>query len=162
MWTDLQDHNEKVGFMRKYAREVINNRLILITWIMLFSMHAHAEYSSPEHVEGSITISVEQAKALYDKGTVFIDVRNPRLYAGSHIVGAHHLDLKNGFTEDAVAALVKRDEPVIIYCSGVKCSRSYRASAEAVSWGFKKVHYFRGGIVDWEDAGYPVTAGAQE
>ena len=148
--------------MRKYAREVINNRVILFAWIMLFSMHTQAEYSSPEHVEGSITISVEQAKALYDRGVVFIDVRNPRLYAGGHIVGAHHLDLKNGFTEDAVAALVKRDEPVIIYCSGVECSRSYRASAKAVSWGFEQVHYFRGGIVDWKKAGYPVTTDAQE
>lgn len=148
--------------MRIYAREMISSRIISITWLMLFSMHAHAEYSSPEHVEGSITITVEQAKALYDTGAVFIDVRNPRLYAGGHIAGAHHLDLKNGFTEDAVAALVKRDEPVIIYCSGVKCSRSYRASAQAVSWGFTKVHYFRGGIVDWENAGYPVTAGAQQ
>jgi 3-mercaptopyruvate sulfurtransferase SseA len=26
----------------------------------------------------------------------------------------------------------------------------------AVSWGFEKVHYFRGGIVDWKNAGYPV------
>jgi rhodanese-related sulfurtransferase len=158
----LQDQNEKAGIMRKYAREVINNRFILFAWIMLFSMHTQAEYSSPEHVEGSITISVEQAKALYDRGVVFIDVRNPRLYAGGHIVGAHHLDLKNGFTEAAVAALVKRDQPVIIYCSGVECSRSYRASAKAVSWGFEQVHYFRGGIVDWKNAGYPVTTDAQE
>jgi rhodanese-related sulfurtransferase len=142
--------------MHKRVRKTIAGGMVWFVLILLFSLHAHAEYSSPGHVEGSVTVSVEEAKALYDKGVVFIDVRNPRLYAGGHIVGAHHLDLKNGFTEDAVADLVSRDQPVVIYCSGVKCSRSYRASARAVSWGFTKVHYFRGGIVDWKDAGYPV------
>jgi rhodanese-related sulfurtransferase len=148
--------------MHKRVRKTIAGGMVWFVLILLFSLHAHAEYSSPGHVEGSVTVSVEEAKALYDKGVVFIDVRNPRLYAGGHIVGAHHLDLKNGFTEDAVADLVSRDQPVVIYCSGVKCSRSYRASARAVSWGFTKVHYFRGGIVDWKDAGYPVQTGNDE
>lgn len=148
--------------MRKYSHQTITSGAVLFVLIMFFSLRAHAEYRSPEHVEGSITTSVEQAKALYDKGVVFIDVRNPRLYAKGHIAGAHHLDLKNGFTEDAVAALVKREQPVVIYCSGVECSRSYRASARAVAWGFTKIHYFRGGIVAWRDAGYPVEAGGTE
>lgn len=144
--------------MRKYTRQIIglgNSTLALM--LLIFTGQVEAEYNSPEHVEGSITTSVQQAKALFDKGVVFIDVRNPRLYAKGHIVGAHHLDLKNGFSEDALAALVDREQPLVIYCSGVKCSRSYRASAKAVSWGFNKVHYFRGGIVDWKNAGYPVA-----
>lgn len=148
--------------MRKYTQETITSGAVLFVWLIFFSIRAHTEYGSPEVVEGSITTSVEEAKILYDKEVVFIDVHNPRLYAKGHIVGAHPLDLKNGFTEDAVAALVKRDEPVVIYCSGMKCSRSYRASARAVSRGFTKVHYFRGGIVDWKDAGYPVKAVSQE
>jgi len=144
--------------MRKYTRQIIglgNSTLALM--LLIFSSQVGAEYSSPAHVEGSITTSVQQAKALFDKGVVFIDVRNPRLYAKGHIVGAHHLDLKNGFSEDALAVLVDREQPLVIYCSGVRCSRSYRASAKAVSWGFNKVHYFRGGIVDWKNAGYPVA-----
>lgn len=143
--------------MNKYIRQIIG--LITGAFAILLLMipgQIHAEYSSPEKVEGSITISAIQAKILYDEGVVFIDVRNPRLFTKGHIVGAHHLDLKNGFSEVALTALVERDEPLVIYCSGEKCSRSYRASAKAVSWGFEKVHYFRGGIVDWKNAGYPV------
>ena len=116
-------------------------------------------YRSPETVEGAITTSVEQAKSLFDKGVKFIDVRNPRLYTKKHIPGAHHLDFKEVFTEQALASVADRDEPVVIYCSGVRCSRSSRASAMAASWGFSQVHYFRGGIVDWKNAGYPVEAG---
>jgi rhodanese-related sulfurtransferase len=137
-------------------------RTLLLAVAMVFSVAVKAEYSSPEHVEGAITTSLAEARALYDKGVVFIDVRNPRLFAKGHVVGAHHLDLKNGFSEEAVAKLVERDEPLVIYCSGVKCSRSYRAAARAVSWGFSQVHYFRGGIVDWRNAGYPVEAASQQ
>ena len=135
---------------------LINIALVLI--LTLFSPRTNAEYRSPESVDGAVTISAEQAKVLYDQGVVFIDVRNPRLHARKHIPGAHHLDLKNTFSEQALAARVDRLQPVVIYCSGVKCRRSYRASGMAVSWGFEKVHYFRGGIVEWKNAGYPVEA----
>ncbi len=120
------------------------------------------EYRSPEQVDGTIKTSVQEAKELFDKGTVFIDVRNPRLYARAHIPGAFHLDLKSNFDESKLDAVAGKDQPIVIYCSGVKCSRSYRAAAKAVSWGFTKVHYFRGGIVDWKKAGYPVVVGKQE
>ena len=54
---------------------------------------------------------------------------------------------------------MKKEQPFIIYCSGVMCSRSYRASEKAVEWGYTKVFYFRGGIVEWKKAGYPVEKG---
>jgi rhodanese-related sulfurtransferase len=92
---------------------------------------------------------------MFDQGAKFIDVRNPRLYARKHIPGAYHLDLKYVFSEETLGAAAAKDEPIIIYCSGVKCSRSYRAAEKALSWGYQKVYYFRGGIVDWKNAGYP-------
>ena len=120
------------------------------------SYAANSDYRSPEQVEGTITTSLQEAKVLFDKGVVFIDVRNLRLYAKNHIPAAFHLDLKTAFNEAAVAAIAKKDQTIVIYCSGVKCSRSYHASEKAALWGFKKVYYFRGGIVEWKKAGYPL------
>ncbi|MBE9560731.1 MAG: rhodanese-like domain-containing protein [Proteobacteria bacterium] len=116
-------------------------------------------YRSPEDVDGAITTSLLEAKKLYDQGTVFIDVRNPRFYAKGHIPGAFHFDLKYNFDESKLDGVAKKDQPIVIYCSGAKCSRSSRASAKALSWGFSKVHYFRVGIVDWKKAGYAVDVG---
>ncbi len=138
---------------------------ILLFVLVLTARASHAgnpNYRSPEHVAGTTTTTLEKAKTLFDKGAKFIDVRNPRLYARRHIPGAYHLDLKHAYNEESLAAVANKDEPIVIYCSGVKCARSYRASEKAVSWGYKKVHYFRGGIVDWRDAGYPVESGEQE
>lgn len=148
---------------------MLRRKLLLFTFLFyilaITAPHANAgnpDYRSPEEVPGTTTITAEEVKKLYDEGVVIIDVRNPRLYARRHIPGSHHLDLKTAYNEDSLAALVNKDDPVVIYCSGVKCSRSYRASGQAVSWGYTKVKYFRGGITDWRNAGYPVESSAVE
>ena len=117
---------------------------------------ADTGYRSPEHAEGATTINVDEAKWMFDEGVTFIDVRNPRFFARRHVPGAHHLDLKDGYSERALNAIAGLDDPVVIYSSGEQCSRSYRASEMAVNWGYTKVYYFRGGIIDWRDAGLPM------
>lgn len=145
-------------------KTLIKSSVVLLLGIFAIGIvyAEESEYRSPESVDGAISTSVEQARALYDQGAVFVDVRNPRLYAKKHIPGAFHLDLKYNFDEEKLAAIATKDQPIVIYCSGVKCSRSYRASEKAVSWGYTKVHYFRGGIVDWKKAGYPVEVSEQK
>jgi rhodanese-related sulfurtransferase len=145
-------------------KTLIKSSVVLLLGIFAIGIvyAEESEYRSPESVDGAISTSLEQARALYDQGAVFVDVRNPRLYAKKHIPGAFHLDLKYNFDEEKLGAIAKKDQPIVIYCSGVKCSRSYRASEKAVSWGYTKVHYFRGGIVDWKKAGYPVEVSEQK
>ena len=134
----------------------------LLTALFIVTPLSHAAnpgYVAPEQVPGARTVTVEEVKSLFDAGVVIVDVRSPRLHARRHIPGAIHLDLKAVYDEESLAAVAKKDEPLVIYCSGVKCSRSSRASGDAVSWGYKEVLYFRGGIVDWRDAGYPMESG---
>ena len=134
----------------------IRNTLIPTLLFCLLLSVAHAESSawrSPLAVPGATTVSVAEAKRLHDLGVSFVDVRNPRLYQRKHIPGAHHLDLKNGFSRDALEALIAPDEPLLLYCSGVKCSRSSRAAKLAVSWGYQRVYYFREGVIGWKKAG---------
>jgi rhodanese-related sulfurtransferase len=119
------------------------------------------DYRSPEHAEGATTISVDEAKWMFDEGAAFIDVRNPRFFARRHVPGSHHLDLKDNFTEESLAAVAGKDQPIVIYSSGVKCSRGHRAAELAATWGYKKVYYFRGGIVDWRDVQYPLKSSTQ-
>ncbi len=135
--------------------------VIGLLWLALIAFDATAEDSgwrAPAEVPGATTVTVERAKELFDAGVAFIDVRNPRLYARRHVPGAHHLDMKDVFGPDTLSAVVAKDEPLVIYCSGLKCSRSSRASEMAADWGFQKVYYFRGGIVDWRDAGMPLES----
>lgn len=146
------------------SKKILLNCFIVFVSVMIASV-SHADkkvYHSPEQVEGTTKVTVQQAKELFDKGVVFIDVRNPRYYEKGHIPGAFHFDFKHNFDEAKLDGVVKKDQPVVIYCSGIKCSRSYRASEKAVSWGFSKVYYFRAGISEWKKAGHLVEVGATD
>ncbi len=111
---------------------------------------------SPETVAGATTVDGAKAKALFDKGAVFVDMRSDKDWGAGRIPGAVFLELKTNFTEASLGAKVKKDQDVVMYCNGVSCLRSSEASAKAVGWGYKKVHYYRLGFPDWKAAGYPV------
>ncbi len=110
---------------------------------------------SPLTVEGATTISADMAKALHDRGVPFVDVRTDDLFEAAHIPGATHLELFNAFDESNLLKAAAKDNEVVIYCAGPGCKRSSKACTKAVSWGFKKVYYFRGGFPAWRAAGLP-------
>lgn len=116
---------------------------------------AHAEVS-PMTVPGAATVNVDEAASLFDSGTAFVDVRSDSDFEAGRIPGAVHLELKSGFSEETLLAVVAKDETVVLYCNGESCLRSSEASAKAVDWGFTQVHYFRDGFPAWDAAGHPV------
>jgi len=127
---------------------------LLFVLVVSVSYAEKSQYQSPEYIEGAITISVLDAKKLFDLGVIFIDVRNSRFYTKAHIPNAIHMDFKYGFNESILNAVAEKNQKIVIYCSGVVCSRSYRASEKALNWGFTNVHYFRGGFAEWKMQGY--------
>lgn len=117
---------------------------------------AIAAEMSPTSVAGSTLVSSEEAKALFDSGAAFIDVRKDSDYEAGRVPGAIHLNLKTLYSPDTLADEVDKDEDIVIYCNGHKCLRSGIAVEKAVTWGYSKVHYFRDGLPGWKAAGYAV------
>jgi rhodanese-related sulfurtransferase len=126
--------------------------------LLTFSAAAYAgDKVSPTSIDGATTVSAAEAKALFDKGVLFLDVRSDKDWNAGRIPDAIHIELKKKLNEDSMAGAVKsKDQDVVIYCNGPKCMRSSKASAMAVGWGYSKVHYFRDGFPAWKSAGYPV------
>ena len=111
--------------------------------------------ASPTQVEGATTVDLATAKALFDRGVPFVDVRGDRHYGAGHISGAVHLRLAtSAFSESALAEVASKDQEVVIYCQGPRCTASSEACEMAISWGWKKVYYFRDGYPGWKAAGY--------
>lgn len=110
----------------------------------------------PKTIPGATTIDVAEAQKLFDLEVPFIDVRKNKDWEAGRIPGAYHLDVKKDFTEESLGKVVKKDQPVVMYCNGPKCLRSSKATAMAVGWGYKKVNYFRDGFPAWKAAGNPV------
>jgi len=132
-------------------------RVINILFLVFTVSFANAaDKLSPTTVTGARTVTAAEAKALFDKGVLFIDVRADTEWEAGRIPGAVHIELKKVFSKETLSKETKANEPVVIYCNGPKCLRSSEASQKAVKWGFTKVNYFRDGFPAWESAGYPI------
>jgi TolB-like protein/rhodanese-related sulfurtransferase len=118
---------------------------------------ADSSAESLREVAGATTVDAIAARALFDRGATFVDVRTRNRWDTGHPPGAILLDLKKDFNETNLSAVVGKDQEVVIYCQGPKCLRASRACAEAVSWGFTNVYYFRDGFPGWKAAGNPVA-----
>jgi TolB-like protein/class 3 adenylate cyclase/rhodanese-related sulfurtransferase len=108
------------------------------------------------NVKGATKIGAATAKALHDRGVVFVDVLPSAKYRYSHIAGAANLYLGTDLTEDNLSRLVGKDDEVVFYCSGEGCYLSPSACAKALTWGYTRVYYFAGGLPAWKAAGFPV------
>ena len=131
------------------------NVTILSTVLFFFPLSAPAAVS-PESVAGATTVDGPAAKRLFDRETIFIDVRSANDWAAGRIPGAIHIELTKEFSEESLANRVQPDDEVVIYCNGSKCMRSSNACAKAVAWGYKNIYYYRDGFPDWKSRGYPV------
>jgi rhodanese-related sulfurtransferase len=45
--------------------------------------------------------------------------------------------------------------PLVMFCNAGECWKSYKASVVAVKAGYSKVHWFRGGMPEWNSKGLP-------
>ena len=134
----------------------IKRFLFPVLALLIAAAPASAKKVSPEAVAGAVTVDAAAAKALFDKGVPFVDVRKNSDWDAGRIPGAKHVELKKVFSEaELLKAIGGKDKEVVLYCNGASCMRSSKASSKATSWGFKKVYYFRLGFPSWQAAGYP-------
>jgi adenylate cyclase len=110
-----------------------------------------------KEVKGATTVDAAIAKALFDRGVPFVDVRTEYQRELGYIPGAVNLEVTSVFSKIELSKIVKKDEEVVIYCSSSWSSWSTLSCAQAVFWGYKKVYYFRDGFDGWKTAGYPVA-----
>lgn len=139
----------------RFARSI---HMVIVVVCLLFAGGAFAAGKlSPETVDGATTVTVKEAKTLFEDGVLFVDVRKDTDWEAGRVPGAVHLELNSVFSEKTLLGeLESKDEPVVIYCNGPKCPRSSAACAKAVKWGFTKLHYFRLGYPGWKQAGYGI------
>jgi len=99
------------------------------------------------------TISREELKARLDRGDRFklVMVMPEWAYRAKHIPGS----LACIEPEEAYAQL-SSDEEIIIYCSDPACMNSARAYEVLEQHGYRHLHHYVGGLLDWEAAGYPL------
>lgn len=128
---------------------------------------AAAAADTPTTLAGATVVSAEQAKKMMEGGAPIIDTRVANEYAEAHIKGAKSVPYKEKSPKD-VAFDPKEDRfdlarlpadknaPIIFYCNGPECWKSYKASKVAAEAGWRRVQWLRGGIPEWKARGFAV------
>ncbi|HRP96745.1 MAG TPA: rhodanese-like domain-containing protein [Rhodocyclaceae bacterium] len=120
-------------------------------WLLFDVVRSWGDKTQLSPVEATLLINREDA--------VVIDLRDQGEYAQGHIPNARHVPL--GELERRTGELEKLKPRPMIFC----CASGMR-SASAVSKlkkaGFEKLFNLRGGMMEWEKAGQPVSRGTKK
>ncbi len=125
--------------------------------------------TTPTSLPGAKIISAAEAKDLISKGVPVYDVRNEEEYQAAHVPGAISVPYKEGSAKEvgfdqaddqfALNKLPKdKNAPLMMYCDGTICWKSYKSAVMAIQAGWKNVYWFRGGFPEWKEAGMAVVA----
>lgn len=114
--------------------------------------HADEEFPHRTKFKDVKIISLEQLTGDQSKMTI-VDVRSRYEYDTLHIDGARHIPLNH----EQFPGLTKKlheetGKPVVFYCNGRTCAKSYKAARQAKLGGVKEVFAFDAGVFDWARA----------
>ena len=106
-------------------------------------------------------ISEEKALGFLDDGeTIFLDTRNAKDYAESHIRGAVSLpEPKKEERFPTVEPVLPKDSRIVLYCTGPECQMAEKVAAFLAKLGFENLMLMPGGIEGWGKAGHPIERG---
>jgi len=105
-------------------------------------------------------ITVELAKYLFERNSLFVDARTKEEYDSVHVRGAINLpyeEFRNKSLRDKNEIMKKynKDGIIVVYCKGDKCEVSIDLAYEIARVGFNSVNIYRGGIKEWKEKGFP-------
>lgn len=101
---------------------------------------------------------------------VVVDVRSTYEFQTLHIDGAVSIPLSEpNFANKLKELSEKERKPLVFYCNGTTCEKSYKAAADALAAGIKTVSVYDAGIFAWAKAnpsltmllGKPMTSASQ-
>lgn len=125
--------------------------------------------TTPTSLPGAKIISAREAQDLIGQGIPLYDVRDEEEYKIAHIPGSRSVPYKEGSAKEvgfdpgddqfALNRLPKdKSAPLMMYCDGTICWKSYKSATLAVQNGWTNVYWFRGGFPEWKEAGLPIEA----
>ncbi|MDP2751868.1 MAG: rhodanese-like domain-containing protein [Rhodocyclaceae bacterium] len=125
---------------------------------------------TPLQAEGVVVVTALEANQL-PPTRIFIDARAQYDYFVRRIASAIHVPYRERSkrqvdfdpAKDDIPAFLKRLHkfapkkfiPLVFYCNGIHCWKSYKAVKAAINDGYQQVFWLRGGINEWVNAGLP-------
>ena len=147
----------------------MQRRGILITTVLAVALAPLAVWAAdaPASLAGAKVVTAADVTKLVGAGDLVVDSRVASEYADGHIKGAVSIPYREKSEKvanfDATAdafALTKlpadKAAPIVIYCNGPDCWKSFKASTVAIKGGYTNVYWYRDGFPDWKSKGLPI------
>jgi len=94
-------------------------------------------------------VSLEELNQNFNN-VIVVDARTRYEYDTIHIAGSYNALVSKANFEDKIKDLRKRSsKPIVFYCNGHTCFKSYKAARRAQEAGIKNVLVFDAGIFHW-------------
>ena len=122
---------------------------------------------TPPELKGVTRVNARQAFEMSQKGARLVDVRTEREYNIKHARNSilipygekslKALDFDSKLDSFGGIAKLDKAQPIVFFCNGAECWKSYKASKVAVESGFTAVYWLRGGMPEWNNEQLPTT-----
>ncbi len=126
-------------------------RVVAVLFLAVSGSLAAEELKFPHrsHFKEVPVMELEQLYRQLDSSVV-VDVRSRYEYEVLHIKGAMHIPLHKDKLPKAVRELrATTDKPIVFYCNGTTCKKSYEAAELAIQAGVTQVYAYDAGIDTW-------------
>jgi phosphate transport system substrate-binding protein len=135
----------------------------------LISIIRNSWNDTPLILEGADVVHAAQVKAFQASGMLIVDARVEAEYIAEHITNAINIPYIEKSAKAAnfnpqqdkfdISKLPSnKNTEMVFYCNAGACWKGYKAAVAAIKAGYKKVHWFRGGMPEWGEKGLPTEA----
>ncbi len=126
--------------------------MFVAAFVCLTGLSDAAEYPLRAEYPMVNPISTAELTQLFGSA-IIVDVRNQAEYDVVRIVGAKNILVGKMTEGDLLKLRGKNDKtPLVFYCNGITCMKSYKASKAAMDMGFTGVRCYDDGIFNWAKA----------
>jgi len=139
-------------------RRTVFMTAMVVCMFVAGAVQASDEYPLRAKYPDTKVMTTQDLNVQYDAAIV-IDVRSTMEFDVAHVHKAKHVPIsKATFVKDLEKVREKKSAtPIVFYCNGRTCAKSYKAAQQAAAAGFENVYAYDSGIFDWIMA-YPDKA----
>ncbi|MEH6626459.1 MAG: rhodanese-like domain-containing protein [Motiliproteus sp.] len=124
---------------------------------LLGTFFSTAQAATPASIFGTTLVNAEELIALVEEKDelLIIDARTVADYTKGHLPDSVNLANTDTNADSLAKTITSKESPVLFYCNGINCGRSVESCKVAVAAGYSNIYWFRGGIGEWNEKGYP-------
>ncbi len=131
--------------------------ILIVTTSSAFAAESPLSTQAPRTLAVAITIDAENLIELYQSVPQLriVDSRHPQDHSQGYIETSLNLPLEDTNCASLGRLAESKDQAFVFYCNGNAADASMAAIEIASDCGYRRLFWFRGGFVEWEDKDYP-------